>query len=206
MPLAVFKALNEAQVAAGERTYVNPRNTAAGSLRQKDPSITASRRLSFWAYGLGRSRGGPALASHDEMLTFLGSSDYQLTPSPGRRRSCAACAYIEHREQHRHDLAYEIDGVVVKVDSLDRQRALGSTSHAPKWAIAFKFPPEERTTLLRDIQVSIGGKGKATPFAVLEPVFVGGSTVGMATLHNEDQVRPRTCGPATRLSCARPAT
>ena len=183
--------------AAGERTYVNPRNTAAGSLRQKDPAITASRNLSFWSYGVGDVQGAPPMQSHAETLAYLGSLGLPVNPElrvVDDSRRCAATSSIG--QQHRHDLPYEIDGVVVKVDSIERQRALGSTScHAPKWAIAFKFPPEERTTLLRDIQVSIGGKGKATPFAVLEPVFVGGSTVGVATLHNEDQVRAKDVRP-----------
>ena len=104
-------------------------------------------------------------------------------------------AHCQHWQQHRHDLDYEIDGVVVKVDDVDQRARLGSTSRAPRWAIAYKFPPEERTTLLRDIQVSIGRTGRATPFAMLEPVFVGGSTVGVATLHNEDQVRAKDVRP-----------
>ena len=104
-------------------------------------------------------------------------------------------AHCEHWQDHRHDLGYEIDGVVVKVDDVEQRSRLGSTSRAPRWAIAYKFPPEERTTLLRDIQVSIGRTGRATPFAMLEPVFVGGSTVGVATLHNEDQVRAKDVRP-----------
>ena len=196
MSLAVFAALNDALSAAGERTYVNPRNTAAGSLRQKDPTMTASRKLSFWSYGVGEVQGAPALLSHGEMLAYLASLGLPVNPELRVVDDLtAARAYIEDRQLHRHDLAYEIDGVVIKVDSIERQRALGSTSHAPKWAIAYKFPPEERTTLLRDIQVSIGGKGKATPFAVLEPIFVGGSTVGVATLHNEDQVKAKDVRP-----------
>ena len=196
MSLAVFAALNDALRAAGERTYVNPRNTAAGSLRQKDPAITASRKLSFWSYGVGEVQGAPPMQSHAETLAYLASLGLPVNPEYRVVDDLASArAYIEHRQLHRHDLAYEIDGVVVKIDSIERQRALGSTSHAPKWAIAFKFPPEERTTLLRDIQVSIGGKGKATPFARLEPVFVGGSTVAVATLHNEDQVRAKDVRP-----------
>jgi DNA ligase (NAD+) len=196
MSLAVFAALNETLQAAGERTYVNPRNTAAGSLRQKDASITASRNLSFWSYGVGDVQGAPELRSHHETLEYLASLGLPVNPEYRVVDDLAAAReYIEHRQLHRHDLTYEIDGVVIKVDSIERQRALGSTSHAPKWAIAYKFPPEERTTLLREIQVSVGGKGKATPFAVLEPVFVGGSTVGVATLHNEDQVKAKDVRP-----------
>ena len=117
-----------------------------------------------------------------------------------------ALALCRHWEEHRHDLGYEIDGVVIKVDDLALQRELGATSHAPRWAIAYKFPPEERTTRLRAIQVSIGRTGKATPFAVLEPVFVGGSTVSLATLHNEDQVRLKDVRPGRTSSSAKPAT
>jgi DNA ligase (NAD+) len=196
MPLAVFAELNRAQEAAGKVRYANPRNTAAGSLRQKDPSITASRGLAFAAYQLGELIDGPEIASHAEGLDFLQGLGLPVDPERQVFEVLADVkAYIGHRAEHRHDLPYEIDGVVVKIDDLAQQRALGSTSRAPKWAVAYKFPPEERTTILRAIQVSIGGKGKATPFAVLEPVLVGGSTVGMATLHNEDQVRLKDVRP-----------
>jgi DNA ligase (NAD+) len=189
LPVATFEALNESQEAAGLARYANPRNTAAGSLRQKDPAITASRGLAFWSYGFGLIEGGPGLESHGEMLDWLASMGLPVNPE---RRLVSAVDEVagvtEHWLAHRHDLPYEIDGVVVKVDRLARQRSLGSTAKAPRWAIAFKFPPEERTTKLLDIQVSIGRTGKATPFAMLEPVFVGGSTVRVATLHNSDQV------------------
>jgi len=206
MPIAAFEDMNRRQAEAGEKLFVNPRNSAAGSLRQKDPSVTASRALSFWAYQVGKVRPEPstrrdgttsALAtSQSQTLAWLDRAGFPVNPEVhlvhGLDEVIAFCAQWEDR---RHELDYEIDGVVVKVDDLDLQRALGSTSRAPRWAVAYKFPPEERSTRLVDIQVSIGRTGKATPFAVLEPVFVGGSTVGLATLHNEDQVRLKDVRP-----------
>jgi DNA ligase (NAD+) len=189
MPIAEFERLNQAQLEAGLRTYVNPRNTAAGSLRQKDASITASRKLSFWSYQLGQVEGGPDFRTHNETLTWLRDLGFPVNPEVRQLSSLdEVYEHCLHWQQHRHDLDYEIDGVVVKVDDLALRNELGSTTHAPRWAIAFKFPPEERTTLLKQIKVSIGRTGRATPFAWLEPVFVGGSTVENATLHNQDQV------------------
>jgi DNA ligase (NAD+) len=189
LPIAEFERINAAQEAAGERTYVNPRNTAAGSLRQKDASITASRGLAFWSYQLGEVVGGPELTSHGETLDWLGSLGFPVNPERAVLDSLdAVYAYCQRAEERRHDLDYEIDGAVVKLDDLAWRAQLGATTRAPRWAIAYKFPPEERTTLLHDIQVSIGRTGRATPFAMLEPVFVGGSTVGVSTLHNQDQV------------------
>jgi DNA ligase (NAD+) len=196
MPLAVFERINAAQTEAGLQRYANPRNTAAGSLRQKDPSVTAGRGLAFWSYQLGEVEGGPRFGTHHETLGFL--RDLGLPVNPEITRIAAlddVYAFAEGWEERRHDLDYEIDGVVVKVDDLALRDELGFTSKAPRWAIAYKFPPEERTTLLRDIMVSIGRTGRATPFAVLEPVFVGGSTVGVATLHNEDQVAAKDVRP-----------
>jgi DNA ligase (NAD+) len=189
MPIAAFEALNERQAALGEKRFVNPRNSAAGSLRQKDPRITASRELSMWCYQLGEVVGGPAFTSHMASLEWMASLGFPVNPDIRALHSLDELyAFTDHWLHHRHDLPYEIDGAVVKLDDLAQRAALGFTSKAPRWAIAFKFPPEERTTLLKDIQVSIGRTGRATPFAVLDPVFVGGSTVGMATLHNQDQV------------------
>jgi DNA ligase (NAD+) len=196
MPVSSFERLNEAAEAAGARLFVNPRNAAAGSLRQKDPSVTAHRDLSFWSYQLGQVEGVRPFATHTESLSFLGSLGFPVNPEVKVFSTLDdVLAHCKHWEEHRHDLGYEIDGVVVKINDEDQREQLGFTSRAPRWAIAYKFPPEERTTVLRDIQVSIGRTGRATPFAVLEPVFVGGSTVGMATLHNQDQVQVKDVRP-----------
>ena len=190
MPTPAFEELNKRQAAEGARLFANPRNAGAGSLRQKDARITASRRLGFWVYQIGHAEGAPPFARHAETLEFLRRAGFAVNPEIKVMGTLDDVhAFCRHWEEHRHDLEYEIDGVVVKVDDLAQRSELGSTAKAPRWAIAYKFPPEERTTRLRDIEVSIGPSGRATPFAVLEPVFVGGSTVGVATLHNEDQVR-----------------
>ena len=189
MSTAVFDDLNRAYEAAGERPLVNPRNAAAGSLRQKDSTMTAKRRLSFWSYQMGQVVDGPSFTSHTQTLEYIAGLGFPVNPEVRTFDSIEAVAdYCTFREGHRHDLGYEIDGVVIKLDDLSQRELLGSTSRAPRWAIAYKFPPEERTTILKDIQVSVGRTGRTTPFAVLEPVFVGGSTVSMATLHNQDQV------------------
>jgi DNA ligase (NAD+) len=196
MPVSAFEALNRRQADAGERTFLNPRNAAAGSLRQKDPAVTAGRDLGFWAYQLGELRGGPTFARHSETLEWLRAAGFPVNPNIRVVPSLEEVdAYCKEWEARRHDLDYEIDGTVVKVDDLAQQRELGATAKAPRWAIAYKFPPEERRTLLRGIMVSIGRTGKATPFAVLEPVVVGGARVGLATLHNEDQVRAKDVRP-----------
>src|SRR5690242_16029684 len=188
-PTAGFEELNAALVAAGKEPYANPRNTAAGSLRQKDPRITASRPLRLLVHGMGARRGfEPDSQSHAyEAMKSWGlpvSEYYQVVDDlEGVQR------YIDHYGEHRHDLEHEIDGVVVKIDQLSLQRRLGSTSRAPRWAIAFKYPPEEVTTKLLDIKVNVGRTGRVTPYAVMEPVKVAGSTVEFATLHNQDEVR-----------------
>ncbi len=196
MPVPAFEALNRRQGELGAKLFANPRNSAAGSLRQKDASITASRELSMFAYQLGAIEGGPPLATHTETLELLDQLGLPVNPEI---RTVATLDEVYERcghwLEHRHDLDYEIDGVVVKVDDLALRDELGFTSKAPRWAIAYKFPPEERTTRLRTIMVSIGRTGKATPFAQLDPVFVGGSTVSQATLHNEDQVRAKDVRP-----------
>lgn len=196
---AAKEAENLERVAAGRRPEpvpVNPRNAGAGSLRQKDASVTAGRGLSFWTYQVGEVVGGPEFSSHRDTLDFLAACGFPVNPDIRVLDSLAEVEqYCNEWQERRHSLPYEIDGAVVKVDDLSQRTTLGHTARAPRWAIAVKFPPEERTTRLLDIQVSIGRTGRATPFAVLEPLFVGGSTVSMATLHNEDQVRLKDVRP-----------
>ena len=211
LPIAAFqhlKATKEAEnierVAAGkqpESVPVNPRNAGAGSLRQKDASVTAGRGLAFWSYQLGEVIDGPDFTSHHATLDFLQELGFPVNPHMSRFESFEEVLAFCHRwQEDRHLLPYEIDGVVVKIDDLSQRAQLGSTSRAPRWAIAFKFPPEERTTKLLDIQISVGRTGRVTPFAVLEPVFVGGSTVAMATLHNADQVQLKDVRPGDTVT------
>src|SRR3954468_14736234 len=189
MPLASFEELNRRQGDAGLRLFANARNAAAGSLRVKDVSITASRDLAVFCYQLGALEGGPRLRTHVETLEWLRELGFPVNPHIAAFEGLdGVYEFVERMEAQRHSLGYEIDGVVVKVDDLGQRAEMGFTSRAPRWAIAYKFPPEEKTTRLNDIMVSIGRTGRATPFAVLEPVFVGGATVGLATLHNEDDV------------------
>ncbi len=192
-PVADFEALNAARVAAGEAPFANPRNSAAGSLRQKDPRVTASRPLRMICHGIG----GLVWPGHEE-ATARQSETYELLAAWGLPVSPRVrvvddvdgiAAMIEFYGEHRHDVEHEIDGVVVKVDEVALQRRLGATSRAPRWAIAFKYPPEEVNTRLLDIKVGIGRTGRATPYAVMEPVRVAGSTVRQATLHNQDVVK-----------------
>lgn len=188
LPIAAFNQLNEELEEAGKQLFANPRNCAAGSLRQKDPRITASRALSVVVHGIGASEG----------ITFLSQSDAysQLNslgmPTSERFKVCGIRAQVEefisHYNEYRHDVEYEIDGVVIKVDGVAEQKKLGFTSRAPKWAIAYKYPPEEVTTKLLDIKVSVGRTGRVTPFAFMEPVKVAGSTVTNATLHNQEEI------------------
>jgi len=189
MPVAAFAELNEAQAEAGERLFVNPRNAAAGAVRQKDPAITAARRLSIWVYQLGFRRGGPALGSHHESLEWLRSLGLPVSPMSEQQADLdGVLAYLRRAEGARHELPYQTDGVVVKVDSLAEQRELGFTAKSPRWAIAYKYPPEEENTRLLAIEVNVGRTGAVTPYAVLEPVFVGGATITNATLHNQDEI------------------
>ncbi len=187
--LADFEALNAALVAAGKPPFANPRNTAAGSLRQKDPRVTASRHLRLICHGFGK-RAGFTLERQSQGYAAL-----RAWGLPVSERTVVLAgvdevvAHTAHWGEHRHDIEHEIDGVVVKVDEVALQRRLGSTSRAPRWAIAFKYPPEEATTKLLDIRVNVGRTGRVTPFAFMEPVVVAGSTVSLATLHNADEVR-----------------
>ncbi|MFM1993807.1 MAG: NAD-dependent ligase LigA [Actinomycetota bacterium] len=185
--LSDFEALNASIVASGGKPFANPRNSASGSLRQKDPAITASRPLRMLVHGFGAWQGE---LDHQSDVYELLSSWGLPTTSRYQVLSDAAAAYgfISRLEKDRHSIEHEIDGVVIKVDELLRQRQLGTTSRAPRWAIAFKYPPEQVNTKLLDIRVSIGRTGRATPFAVLAPVRVAGSEVEFATLHNADQV------------------
>ncbi|HSO49584.1 MAG TPA: NAD-dependent DNA ligase LigA, partial [Acidimicrobiia bacterium] len=189
MPEKAFEELNRRQLEAGDRVFANPRNAAAGSVRQKDPAMTASRNLAIWVYQLGLVEGGPDFESHADTIRYLQDLGFRTNPASQELGSIEAVLdYVATAERQRHDTGYQTDGVVIKVNSLGEQEALGFTSRAPRWAIAYKFPAEEQVTTLKDIWINIGRTGAATPFAVLEPVFVGGATVGLATLHNEDQV------------------
>ncbi len=184
-----FAELNRRQLEAGERLFANPRNAAAGSVRQKDPAITARRNVDIWVYQLGLIEGGPALGTHSETMDYLRSIGFRTNPASETVDSIDdVYRYVADAEGNRHSNGYQTDGVVIKVDDVADQEALGYTAKAPRWAIAYKFPPEEQITKLKDIMINIGRTGAATPFAVLEPVFVGGANVGMATLHNQDQV------------------
>ena len=219
MPVEAFGKLNESLLDAGKAAFANPRNSAAGSLRQKDPRITASRALDAIVHGIGRVEGyagdegiggpageagitgaarGPGEEGHLEGAPDTQSGWYERLrgwglPVSGLYKVVPDMAgvreYIAYYAEHRHDPPYEIDGVVVKIDQIALQRLLGSTSRAPRWAIAYKYAPEEVTTRLLDIQVNVGRTGRVTPFAVMEPVKVSGSTVDRATLHNADEVK-----------------
>ena len=189
LPRASFERLNAEQEAAELPLFANPRNAAAGSMRQKDPAITAGRDLATFVYAIADPR-PLGLSRQSEVLDWLRAAGFHVNPDVV---SCAASEQVREfcdaALGMRESLPYEIDGVVVKVDQLSLQDELGYTAKAPRWAIAYKFPPEEKTTRLLDIQVSVGRTGVLTPFAVFEPVKVAGSTIQRATLHNEDEVR-----------------
>jgi DNA ligase (NAD+) len=184
-----FAELNARLVEAGKPPFANPRNTAAGSLRQKDPRVTKSRRLRLICHGLGR-RDGFEPAQQSEAYDALAAWGLPVSSRSKVIESSKELAeLIGYWGEHRHDAEHEIDGIVIKVDDVSLQRRLGTTSRAPRWAIAYKYPPEEAITTLLDIQVNVGRTGRVTPFAVMEPVTVAGSTVAMATLHNAEEVK-----------------
>ncbi len=208
LPIEAFEELNARQEAAGEKLFANPRNAAAGSLRQRDPKVTAGRALSLFAYQLVSAEVAPvpvedatsgekaveletasALGRQSDSLELIRRLGFAVSPEIEVVAGLEAVYdFCQRLEERRHRLGYEIDGAVVKIDDASLQARLGATSHAPRWAVAYKFPPEERATRLEAIMVSIGRTGRATPFAKLRPVQVGGSTVSLASLHNEDQV------------------
>ncbi|MGG7102828.1 NAD-dependent DNA ligase LigA [Rhodococcus sp. 24CO] len=184
-----FAALNASLVAEGKAPFANPRNSAAGSLRQKNPAVTARRRLGMICHGFGRMEGFEPASQYD---AYVALAAWGLPVSTHTSRVVGADAVVEKMKywgEHRHDVEHEIDGLVVKVDEMSLHRRLGTTSRAPRWAIAYKYPPEEVTTKLLDIRVSVGRTGRVTPFAYMEPVTVAGSTVSLATLHNGSEVK-----------------
>lgn len=187
--LADFEVLNAALVADGKAPFANPRNSAAGSLRQKNPAVTARRKLRMICHGVGHTEGFRADSLHDIYRALaawgLPVSEHtaRIDGMPGVNRR------VDYWAEHRHDVIHEIDGVVVKIDDIALQRRLGSTARAPRWAIAYKYPPEEATTELLDIRVNVGRTGRVTPFAYMTPVKIAGSTVGLATLHNASEVK-----------------
>ncbi|WP_280340389.1 NAD-dependent DNA ligase LigA [Nocardia neocaledoniensis] len=184
-----FETLNAQIVAEGKPPYANPRNTAAGSLRQKNPAVTAQRRLRMICHGFGRMAGYRPQSQHE---AYQALAAWGLPVSEHTRLVKGIDAVIErvaYWGEHRHDIEHEIDGQVIKVDEMALQRRLGSTSRAPRWAIAYKYPPEEATTTLLNIEVNVGRTGRVTPFAVMAPVSIAGSTVSMATLHNASEVK-----------------
>ncbi len=188
LPIADFKALNERRAEAGEPTFANPRNSAAGSIRQLDPALAAERPLSIWCYGTGATRGLDP-ATHSEELEWLRERGFKVNPDvahhEGVDSTVKRCRWWEER---REELDYEIDGVVVKIDERALWRELGVVGREPRWAIAWKFPPTTATTTLRDVVWNVGRTGHLVPFAMLEPVHVGGVTVSTATLHNEEDL------------------
>lgn len=186
-----FAELNEKMVAAGKAPFANPRNSAAGSLRQKDPAETAKRPLSMYVHGIG-AREGLSTATQSDTYELLKSWGMPISPYYKVVSTLAeVMEFIAYYGEHRHDLIHEIDGIVVKVDDLATQRELGHTSRVPRWSVAYKYPPEEVHTKLLDIQVQVGRTGRVTPFGIMEPVKVAGSTVERATLHNQDVVKAK---------------
>ncbi len=195
LSLAGFERLNESRAADGKSTFANPRNAAAGSIRQLDPAVAAARPLNIWCYQLGH-REGLEITSHWQSLEWLRSQGFRVNPAAARHDTIdQVVAECEAWADRRATVDYDIDGVVVKIDEYALQRDLGEVAHDPRWAIAFKFAPTTAITRLRSIEVNVGRTGVLTPFAVLEPVQVGGVTVGLATLHNEDDIRRKDIRP-----------
>ncbi len=198
-PVVEFEQMNAAREDAGEARFANPRNAASGALRQKDPRKTAERPLRLICHGMG-AVDGVSFASHGEFLQWLRKAGLPVAEQTATFDTFhEVWEFIQYWGEHRHDATYELDGVVVKVDDLNLQRRLGNTSHGPRWAIAFKYPPEEQQTRLIDIFVNVGRTGKVTPFASFEPVRVAGSTLQLATLHNEDQARMKDARPGDTI-------
>lgn len=190
-PSKEFAQLNESMVEAGRAPFANPRNAAAGSLRQKDPALTAQRPLDMYVHGIG-AREGLNAESQSETYGLLEQWGLPVSPYFKVLESYEEVLdFIQYYGEHRHDLLHEIDGIVVKVDSFALQRALGHTSRVPRWAVAYKYPPEEVNTKLLDIRVNVGRTGRVTPFGLMTPVKVAGSTVEMATLHNQEVVKAK---------------
>jgi DNA ligase (NAD+) len=188
-PVSAFEGLNASLVEAGKAPFANPRNAAAGSLRQKDPRVTATRPLRMIIHGIGARRRFEPVRQSEAYVALAEMGLPVSTRYAVKETLDEVEEYVRHYGEHRHDVEHEIDGVVVKIDQFALQRRLGSTSKAPRWATAYKYPPEEATTKLLDIRINIGRTGRATPFGFMEPVRVSGSTVQLATLHNQDEVR-----------------
>ncbi|CAN5819169.1 NAD-dependent DNA ligase LigA [soil metagenome] len=198
-PVAAFDAMNDAREQAEQPRFANPRNATSGALRQKDPRITAERPLALICHGMGVTE-ALDVDGHRAFLALLAEAGLPVAAETRTVDTVdEVVTFVEHWGTHRHDPAYELDGVVVKVDDFGQQRRLGSTSSAPRWAIAYKYPPEEQQTVLVDIHVNVGRTGKVTPFAEFEPVLVAGSTLHMATLHNEDQARAKDVRPGDTI-------
>jgi DNA ligase (NAD+) len=202
-PLEAFEAMNAARIERGEAAFMNPRNGASGALRQKDPEITRQRPLSVWCHGLGTVQ-GVAFARHSETLAWLRAAGL---PTPLETAVFGSVdevwGFVERWTAARYDVPYEIDGVVVKVDDLAQRERLGFTARAPRWAIAYKMPPVEQETTLERIEVNVGRTGKATPYAVLDPVVVAGTRITYATLHNEIQVQAKDVRAGDRVMIRR---
>jgi DNA ligase (NAD+) len=193
LPISTFERLNRDLASRGEKPLVNPRNAAAGSLRQKDPQVTAARGLAIWCYGMGtpgETVGGQRATRHSEDLARLRKWGLPVNPTIEKVSSLTeVSAFIAKWHRLRHQVDYQIDGIVIKVDRYDQRADLGATSRAPRWAVAYKFPPEEKTALVKRIAVNTGRTGRVTPYVELEPVLVGGVTVSSATLHNESEIQ-----------------